>query len=315
MDYHHLTPKEREKIEGLWKRGMGIGEIAKALRRNASTISREIKRNGQGKKYRGLWAHACYLERRAKCRRKNLFENARLVTYISGKLILAWSPEQISGRLLIDYPHDPQMRVSHSCIYRWLAIGMLPRSLELKVHLRHHGHRHGEKRGVRADARELRERSRLALRRKRLGDWEVDTIVAGRETRSFLLNMTDRKSRYCCLALIRNTKKASIMRAFTFFFGDHKLPLETMTSDRGAEFNCHREFEKQFGKPYYFTRPASPWQKPTVENTNGLIRQFFPRGTDFSELSNQAVVHVMDLLNNRPRKCLGWKTPAEIIFP
>lgn len=227
---------------------------------------------------------------------------------------MTWSPKQIAGRIRLEHSQNIGMRVSHSSIYRWLALGLLPRSIQLTMNLRHYNHQYGEKRGVKVGARELKERSKEALRRKRLGDWEVDTIVAGRETRSFLFNMTDRKSRYCCLALLRNTRKTTMMRAFTFFLGNGKLPLHTITSDRGAEFSCHREFEEQFKALYYFTRPASPWQKPTVENTNGLIRQFFPKGTDFTELSDEAVAFAMNLLNNRPRKCLGWKTPAEVIF-
>mgnify|MGYP001020469142 CR=1 FL=1 len=313
MDYHHLTPKERGLIAQLWVKGISIREISRRVKRSPSTISREIRRNKQGCKYLSHPAQALYIERRMRCHRKRLYGDHFLACYVSEKLELAWSPEQIAGRIGLEYPNNAKMRISHSSIYRWLRLGLLPRSVQLEMKLRHYGHKHGETRGVRVGMRELKERSREVLKRKRLGDWEVDTIISGAQRQIHLLNITERKSRYCCLAIIRNTRKTDLMRAFSFFFEGGKLPLKTMTSDRGSEFKCHREFEDQFKALYYYTRPASPWQKPTVENTNGLIRQFFPRGIDFSELSDEAVTFVMDLLNNRPRKCLNWKTPAEVI--
>lgn len=316
MSYHHLTRKERGMIALLVNRQIPVREIARQLGRSPGTISREIRRNRTEKSYHADTAQACYLRRRTNSCRTRRYEQQLLCEYIVEKLLLAWSPEQVAGRIQIDYPNQPEMRVSFSSIYRWLHKGMLPRSAQLKVNLRHDGHRHGEKRGVKSGARELRHRCRAALQRRRLGDWEVDTLVCGYSgQRSYLLNMTDRKSRYCCLAVLRNASKAEMLRVFSFFLDDGKLPVYTMTSDRGGEFNCHHEFEERFGALYYYTRPASPWQKPTVENQNGLIRQFFPKGTDFSELSHDAVPQVMSLLNNRPRKLLNWLTPAELMLP
>ena len=313
MDYHHLTPKERALIAQLWNNGISIRQLARRLQRSSSTICREIKRNRSGQKYLSVPAQVQYFERRMKCHRKRLYQDFRLGNYISEKLELSWSPEQIAGRIRLDYPDDRNMRISHSSIYRWLGADLLPRSVQLTMKLRHYGRQHGEKRGFKAGAREIRERSKEALRRKRLGDWEADTIISSRARQVCLLDITDRKSRYCCLSILRSTKREEVMRGFEFFFGSGRLPLQTVTSDRGAEFNCHHEFESRFEALYYYTRPASPWQKPTVENTNGLIRQFFPRGIDFAELTEEAVAFVMELLNNRPRKCLGWKTPAEVI--
>lgn len=313
MNYTHLTRKERALISQLWNNGVSMGQIAQKLCRPKSTISREIGRNSQDGKYLVAPAQVCYLTRRLNCHRKHHYEQADIVEYVSEKLELTWSPEQIAGRIALDFPDNPAMRVSHSSIYRWLALGLLPRSIQLTMKLRRYGHTYGERRGVKVDARDIKERSRQVFRRKRLGDWEVDTIVSGKSRQTHLLNMTERKSRFCCLALLRNTKKENIMKAFSFYFDDGKLPLHTMTSDRGAEFNCHREFESSFQALYYYTRPASPWQKPTVENTNGLIRQFFPKSIDLYELTDEAVDFVMHLLNNRPRKCLDWKTPAEVI--
>jgi len=310
VNYHHLTRKERALLAQLYHNGISITQIARKLQRSKSTISREIKRNSDEGKYRTAQAQADYQARRFNCHRRRRYEQREIVDYVTEKLELAWSPEQVAGRISIDHPH---LRISHSSIYRWLNLQLIPRSVQLTMKLRHYGHCHGEKRGVKVDARDIRERCRQVFRRKRLGDWEVDTIISRKSKQAYVLNMTERKSRYCCLALLRSTKKKDMMRAFTFFFGEGDLPLHTMTSDRGAEFNCHREFESQFEALYYYTRPASPWQKPTVENTNGLIRQFFPKSIDLAELSDEAVSSVMTSLNNRPRKCLGWRTPAEVI--
>lgn len=316
MNYHHLTRKERGMISQYSSEHVSIREMARRLKRDASTISREIRRNKSQRGYKANYAHACYIERRQLCCRTMLFKNEALAEYVTDKLLLTWSPEQIAGRIRLDYPDDQRMRISHTSIYRWLKYGFLPQSAQLSTKLRHYGHKHGETRGKRVGMRELKTRCREVLRRSRLGDWEVDTVVFGeRSKRGHILNMTERKSRYCCLAILRNTRKEDLLRAFSFFLEDGRLPILTMTSDRGAEFNCHSEFEERFGSLYYYTRPASPWQKPTVENTNGLIRQFFPRGIGFHEIDDSDVAHVMYLLNNRPRKSLAWKTPAEVISP
>ena len=317
MSYTHLTLNERKIIEEMWKDKRKIREIARELDRSPSTISRELKRNIRiNKRHRiyGPYAAQRKYEERIKQRRKGRYEEKELVDYVREKLMLTWSPEQISGRIQLEYPEDSHMRIAFSTIYRWLNLGLVPCAAELKTKLRHHGHTHGDKRGKKVNARELKTRCKEAMRRTRLGDWEADTVVWGAAPHdTYLLNITDRKSRYCCLAVLRSVAKKNMLRAFTFFFDGGKLPLETMTSDRGAEFNCHQEFEEQLGGLFYYTRPSSPWQKPTVENTNGLIRQFFPRSYNVNELSQDKVVEVMNILNNRPRKCLGWKTPAEVL--
>jgi IS30 family transposase len=247
-----------------------------------------------------------------RCRPKGKYKNESLTAYIREKLALTWSPEQIWGRLPIDFPQNKYMRISHSTIYRWLHEERLSQAAALKMNLRHHGHRHGEKRGKFNGVKELRERSKLALRRKRLGDWEVDTIVS-RSHRECLLSVCDRKSRYCGLVLLKRRNAPEVMRGFHFLFDSGVLPLETITSDRGTEFACYKDVEKQWEVPFYFTRPRSPWQKPSVENQNGLIRQFFPNGTNFCEISHEQVAFVMDTLNNRPRKCLDFRSPAEVL--
>ena len=314
MSYHHLSKSERKKIANMHRLRFSIRRIAKILGRSASTISREIRRNSTSSKYRSNVAHELYACRRTQCKPKGKISREPLREYIREKLMEAWSPEQIAGRLPLDFPGQPNMRVSHSSIYRWLHQELFCQAAALKLNLRHDGHRHGEKRGKFNGVRELNERSKLALRRKRLGDWEVDTIVSSdRRYRECLLSVCDRKSRYCGLVLLRRRNAPEVMRGFHFLFDTGTLPLETMTGDRGTEFACYKDVETCWNIPFYFARPRSPWQKPSVENQNGLVRQFFPKGTNFHEISLAQVSFAMDSLNNRPRKCLGFRTPSEVL--
>lgn len=314
MSYHHLTRKERGKI-ALWNNNrLSIREIASRLGRSPSTISRELSRNTTGQRYRADDAQKNAQLRREPCHRKQRYKDRRIASYVQEKLLQCWSPEQIEGRMPLEYPKDPSMRVSCSSIYRWLHKGLLAQSAVLQLKLRHAGHRHGETRGGFHGIRELNTRSREALRRKRIGDWEVDTIVSSDLTKgACLLSVCDRKSRYCGLVLLHRRSSKEALRGFRFLFGSGKLPMETITGDRGKEFACYKEVEEELNVPFYFTRPHSPWQKPTVENLNGLVRQFFPRGTNFHEISPQEVEEVMQMLNNRPRKCLNFSTPEEVL--
>lgn len=314
MSYHHLSRRERKKIANMHRIHFSMRRIADVLGRSPSTISREIRRNSEENKYKSSIANERYAQRRTRCKPKGRLANRHLCEYIREKLMRAWSPEQIAGRLPLDYPFQADMRASHTSIYRWLHEEILHQAAALRLHLRHYGHRHGEKRGKFNGVRELKERSRLALRRKRLGDWEVDTIVSSdRSHQECLLSVCDRKSRYCGLVLLRRRNAPEVMRGFHFLFDSNELPLETMTGDRGTEFACYKEVEAYWNIPFYFARPRSPWQKPSVENQNGLVRQFFPRGTNFHEIAPEQVAFVMESLNNRPRKCLGFKTPTEVL--
>ena len=314
MSYHHLSKKERKRIARLFGLQMGVRQIAKKLNRSASTISRELRRNSEDGRYRSQIAQEKYHERRPMYRPREKWIHSELVAYIRDKLMETWSPEQISGRLPLEYPARQDMRISHSSIYRWLHLGHLHQAAALRLNLRHHGHHHGEKRGKFNGVRELKERSKQALKRKRLGDWEVDTIVSSSQVhRECLLSVCDRKSRYCGLVLLKRRSSSEVMRGFHFLFDTVRLPLETVTSDRGTEFACYKDVEEHWNIPFFFARPHSPWQKPSVENQNGLIRQFFPKGTNFHEISQEQVSFVMNTLNNRPRKTLGFKTPAEVL--
>ncbi|MDR1209273.1 MAG: IS30 family transposase, partial [Clostridiales bacterium] len=160
----------------------------------------------------------------------------------------------------------------------------------------------------------MRQRAKTVLRRDRLGDWDVDTISFGAWlTQTYILTANERKSRYTAIVFYKNIKRAEVMRAFELIFSEKRLPLKTMTSDQRMEFNCHNEFEAAFGAEYYYAEKGKPYQKPTIENTNGLIRQYLPRGTLIRELPPERIPEIQAALNDRPRKTLGYRTPSEVL--
>lgn len=311
MPYHHLTRTERKKIEKFSKSGMTIRQIARILERSASTISREMKRNA-GVTYKARDADEKYHIRRENSHRSRLYEDEKIREYVTERLLRCWSPEQIAGRLKVE---KQGFTLSFSSIYRWLTEGLFPRAIELKPKLRHFRKRKkAKKKASRSDARSIQQRSKSVLRRRRFGDWEVDTISFGCfPNQTYILTAAERRSRYTALVVLKNIKRETVMRAFELIFADTRLPLRTMTSDRGMEFNCHNQFEERFQVPFYYTDAGKPYQKPTIENTNGLLRQYLPRKTKIRELPAQEIPQIMSALNNRPRKCLGFRTPNEVL--
>lgn len=316
LSYHHLSLSERKKLRIYWKETKSIREVARRLGRSPSTISRELKRNITRDKrfcaiYRPVNAQKKYMARIHKPK-GGKYDNEKLTSYVQCKLLLTWSPEQVAGRIALDYQDDASMRVSHTTIYRWLHKGQVSQAAQIR--LRHAGHRHGEHRGKYLGIRTLKQRGREIQRRSRIGDWELDTIVSSaRESRAGILSMVDRKSRFCVLTLLeRCHSNKHVFRALASIV--QQYPCKSFTADQGSEFGCYRRVEEELQIPMYFCRPSSPWQKGSVENLNGLIREMFPKGTNFVDVTPEEVSHAMSLLNNRPRKCLSWHTPAEVFF-
>jgi len=320
MSYHHLTLEERKMIAQMTNEECSQQEIALVLNRSPSTISREKRRNissekagGSGRirhRYRYRVADKKYQDR-LHARRGGKYEDRTLTGYVQEKLLRSWSPEQVAGRIGIDYPHNPQMRISHSTIYRWLHNGLVDQAAAIK--LRHHGHRHGETRGKGkfTGIRKLSERCKEACRRERFGDMELDTMVSSSSSdKAGVLCLVDRKTRYSILILLRRVRSSNhVYNALAAVA--RTTECLSFTADRGTEFGCFKDVENKLKIPMFFCDPHSPWQKGTVENNNGLAREFFPNGTNFSNVSEYDVSRAMDLLNNRPKKCLGWMTPAE----
>jgi IS30 family transposase len=288
--------------------------VAKALNRNASTIARELKRNAETNddgtsQYNYLYANVWYLNRLHN-QKGGKYQDAALTQYINARLSQRWSPEQISGRIKLDYSDEPTMRASFCSIYRWIRLQYLDCGAE--VTMRRHGRKSKPKRSRFPGAKSVKSRTPEALNRQRIGDWELDTLVSAKGNMSGVLTMCDRKSRCCVLTPMRNAKNQYRVEQ-TIKDVSEKLPFHTVVSDQGVEFSRYKRVEAELNIPFYLCAPHSPWQKGGVENLNGLIREFFPKGANFREVGTDQLQKVTTLLNNRPRKCLAWKTPAEIL--
>lgn len=320
MSYKHLSITEREMIAIYRAQGKSRCQIAKLLGRNKSTISRELARNPGD--YLPSKAQARYKRRRKKCRPHKLLENPELFALVK-KLFLGcrWSPEQIAARLKLEnYP----MKISYKTIYRAIYAAMFDTPEQKRSvgnrgarrKLRHRGKPRRPKgyvsnRGKIPISHELTERPIAANKRIRLGDWEADTIV-GFNHKSGLLTMADRLSRFLiCRKLVRLGSKEVESAMIEALCGQ---PLHSITPDRGREFQLHGNVTAALGVEFYFPPAHQPWQRGTNENTNGLLREYFPKGCDFAQLSDEDLQKVVNQLNHRPRKCLGYKTPAEVYY-
>lgn len=314
-----LTDREREEISRGVAAGTSIRGIASGLGRAPSTVSRELARNGGVANYRASDAgrRAWHEARRPKpCL---LATHRRLQMAVASKLVLDWSPEQISGWLKREFPHDEDMRVSAETIYRSLFIqarGALKKELIGHLRRRHKFRRSkkastkGQQRGQIVDAISIRERPATAADRALPGHWEGDLICGARQ--SHIATLVERQSRYTMLVKLRGKDTESVVGALTRKV--LRLPAElrkSLTWDRGTELAAHKQFTVATDVQVYFCDPQSPWQRGTNENTNGLLRQYFPKGTDLSVHSQAQLNKVARRLNQRPRKTLDFATPAE----
>ena len=311
MSYKHITINERCCIVEYLNLGWNVSKIAKELNRNKSTISREIKRNIINGKYSAHIAQNNYESRRVKCKPYGKKIDTSLINYIQEKLNNHWSPEQISGRIIIDRPNK---KIAFSSIYNWLYNGILNKcSVDL---LRRKGKslKSKETRGKFNVGKTIKQRPKEARKRATVGHWELDTVVSSRGKSKFCLStFVERKTRLTKIRLMPNRKATTFNEhckiALTEF--DSKF-IKTLTVDRGKEFAGYADLESDLKVNVYFADPYSSWQRGTNENTNGLIREFFPKKFDFSTITQKEVDIVEWYLNNRPRKCLGYKTPLEV---
>lgn len=324
-NYRRLSSQERERISRWLVRKKSMRWIARKLNRSVSTISREIGAGSMNRwTYRATIA-ARRSRRNARNRRKGkhkLALNARLRKYVHAKLRLHWSPEQIVQSLMREYPRSKTMRVSTEAIYNYLFV--LPRG-ELKRELleclrRKHKRRYRRsfKTKLAQNPREeikdmlsIEERPKEVSDRTIPGHWEGDLLV-GKNRQSAIGTLVERTTRSVILVRLKNKTAGEVRKAFARVA--KKLPKEmrlSMTYDQGREMAQHRLFTQTTEMKVYFAHPASPWERGTNENTNGLLRDFWPKGTDFKKLSSYQIKRVQHLLNGRPRKTLNWLTPYE----
>jgi len=312
-----LTLADREVISRGLAAGQSLRQIAQALGRPASTISREVNRHGGSECYRASDAdkQAWDAARRPKACR--LATCPRLRRLVAGKLARQWSPEQIAGWLKLRFPEQESLRVSHETIYRSLFIqsrGVLKQ--ELRAHLRTKRKMRRSTlatpmaRGGIVDAVSIRERPAEADDRAIPGHWEGD-LISGTHN-SHIATLVERRSRFTMLIKVKGKDTASVVSALSRHVRTLPASLRrSLTWDRGSEMASHKDFTVATDVQVYFCDPRSPWQRGTNENTNGLLRQYFPDGTDLSVHSQAALNKVALRLNQRPRKTLGFRTPAE----
>ena len=322
--YKRLTDNEREEISRWLAAGKSPAEVAMNLGRHRATISREIKRNSGKSGYRAFSASrraqaAAASRRKGKAR---LNKEKRLRTYVINKLKQQWSPRTISERLKMEYPLDMTMRISHQAIYSYIYVlprGELKRTL-IKALRQEHAYRRKrrkgnstETRGKIADMLSIEERPEEVADRTVPGHWEGDLIL-GKHKRSALGTLVERTTRYTILVPLGDKKDAvSVRKAYAKAFRSISAELKkTLTYDQGKEMSEHQRFTVDTGIQVYFAHPASPWERGTNENTNGLVRQYFPKGTDFSKVSVREIKQVQRKLNNRPRAVLDYLKPDEV---
>jgi IS30 family transposase len=299
--------------------GSTIREIAGGLHRAASTVSREIARHGGRPAYRAYAADQQAWNAALRPKRCLLAVNSELRDVVASKLILDWSPEQIAGWLKTQYPHDEGMRVSHETIYRSLFIqarGALKKELmdylrsKRRMRRSRHSSEHGHSRGQIVDAVSIRERPAEAEDRAIPGHWEGDLLAGGKN--SYIATLVERHSRFLMLVKVPSKETEPVVAALSEHVRQLPATLRrSLTWDRGLEMAKHKEFTVATDVQVYFCDPQSPWQRGSNENTNLLLRQYFPRGTDLSPFSQAQLDQVSLRLNQRPRKTLGFQTPAD----
>jgi IS30 family transposase len=313
-----LTLAEREDIAVGIAAGLSIRAIATSMGRAPSTVSRELGRNGGGKNYRPSQADQAAWARAARPKPCKLALNPVLCEHVANGLRQRWSPEQITGWLKVEFPHDPEMRVSHETIYLSLFVqskGLLRKELSKELR-RGRGVRragrisvHGHGQGKIVDALNISERPAEADDRAVPGHWEGDMVSGAANTH--IATLVERSSRFVMLVKLENKTTDCVIAALTEKVQELPEQLKrSLTWDRGLEMAKHKLFTVDTGVQVYFCDPKSPWQRGTNENTNGLLRQYLPHGTNMRAISQDQLDEIAASLNGRPRKTLGFVTPS-----
>ena len=314
-----LALTEREAISRGLACGTSLRQISRQLRRAPSTVSREVRRHGGRRRYRAAAADAAAWARGRRPKRCRLATSPALRDAVATKLAHAWSPQQIAGWLRRAYPDDPTMHVSHETIDLSLFVqsrGVLKKALQAQLRQRRTIRRPRtaapKTGGYIVGAVSIRERPATVEDRAVPGHWEGDLLVGARQ--SYVATLVERRSRYVCLVRLAGRATRTVVRALTQHV--RRLPdglMATLTWDRGLELAAHRTFSIATGVQVYFCDPYSPWQRGTNENTNGLLRQYLPKGTDLARYTQTQLDTIARELNTRPRKTLGYRTPTDIL--
>jgi len=304
MNYTHLTREERYQIYALKKAGHTQSEIASVLERSPSTISRELSRNCGGRAYRPKQAQRLACDRRA--------INARRIDdatwqFAQDRLHEQWSPEQISKHAAIS------IETVYQRVYADKQVGgLLWQQLRCQKQRKK---RYGktDRRGIIPNRQSIEQRPAIVEERSRIGDWEADTII-GKNHRQAIVSLIERKTGFTLIHKAERKTAQAVSDAMIRLLKPYRKRVHTITSDNGREFAGHEAISKQLQASFYFAHPYASWERGTNENTNGLIRQYFPKNRDFTTITQQEINTAMERLNNRPRKRLGYQTPNQVFF-
>ena len=308
--YHQLTQAQRYQIYALRKTKHPLSEIASVIGVHKSSVSRELNRNRGQRGYRPQQAHELAVNRRQTAVPRI---TAEVWSVVESLLRQDWSPEQISGRL----KKEQGIRISHEWIYQHIladkrAGGDLYKHLRCQKKRRK---RYGkyDRRGQLPNCRSIEERPASVSTRKRLGDWEVDTLI-GKQQKQAILTLVERKSRFTLLGKVSRRTAQAVRQQVCKLLLPVRDKAHTLTSDHGKEFADHELIAETLKLKFYFAHPYAAWERGTNENTNGLLRQYFPKKSDFQSISNKKMDQAMSKLNFRPRKSLRFKTPFEVFY-
>lgn len=315
MDYTHLTEEERYHIDDLKREGFTQKGIAESLKRSASTVSRELSRNKGERGYRPRQAQIKATERLSERGSSNVKRASEAGWNFAKKQLQTeqWSPEQISGRLKLDGLES----ISHETIYQRILAekefgGVLYTHLRCKKKRKKRYGSARTARGAIPNRVGIEERPAIVDQRTRVGDWEGDTIIGSHDGGAVITSMVERKSRYTFLSKAKDKTTAAVMKSIT----DQMLSIAelvlTVTFDNGKEFSQHSILSRQLKASVFFAHPYHSWERGLNENTNGLVRQYFPKRVPFDNISEDDLQKVENKLNSRPRKCLGYRTPFEV---
>ena len=310
--YHHLTYPERCQIFALKSSGESIAQIATILSVSRWTVYRELDRNQENARYHYNRAHIQALERRSKASSRPRKMTPEMVVLIEERLRWQWSPEQISGRLR----RDGKSGVSHETIYKHIRKDRAHGG-ELYRELRHRGKKYNRRgcgkagRGCIPGRIDISERPSIVEEKKRIGDWEIDTII-GSEHRGVIVSMVERRSKLTLLKKVGRKTSQEVGLALTSRLGEVKEQVLTITADNGKEFANHMEIGQELDAKVFFARPYHSWERGLNEHTNGLVRQYLPKHERLDFVSNGTIALVEERLNNRPRKVLQFRTPIEV---
>jgi IS30 family transposase len=313
MNYKQLTYEQRIEIYAFLKTGLNQTKIAQLIGVSKSTVNREIKRNTGLKGYRPKQANKWALKRKQNADKHVRFTN-EVKAVVMKYLKKDWSPEQISGWL----KKNNRPSVSHETIYQFIIDdqkngGELYKHLRLGRKKRHKRLKNNDRRGQIPNRISIDERPAIVDNKERVGDWEIDTII-GKNHKGAIVTAVERKTKFNCLRLVPKKEAGLVTSALIDMLKPYKNLVYTLTCDNGKEFSEHEKIAQALQAKFYFAHPYSSWERGLNENTNGLIRQYFPKKTSFVNIEKEQVIIVQNKLNSRPRKTLDFQKPCDIFL-